>query len=192
MLVIVLTLVPVYAQRPSTPTTTTPSQDGTDQLTEYQREMLRIENAKLEQQEKARFYTVATIVLTALIEFATVVSTIQNANSQASNQAKLANEQAQLLAKLKALEIVTNAPGPSAARHRYRIVKKLLGEKLLGEKLLGEESPGEEPSMEDFAGVGPGHDQSRKELIQMLLEYPERQAEVLCFWEIAFKENKSL
>jgi hypothetical protein len=138
MLVVVLTLGPVYAQKPSTPTTppttTTSSQDGTDQSTdrptEYQREMLRIENAKLEQQKRASFYTLLTIgltaftvVSTALIGFATVVNTNRNANRQMKEQATLANSQAQLLAKLKALEIVTNATGPTSARQRFEIVK---------------------------------------------------------------------
>jgi hypothetical protein len=60
--------------------------------------------------------------------------------------------------------------------------------------MLGKQWISEEPSLAqtDFTGVGPGHDQSRKELIQMLLEYPERQAEVLHFWTTAFRTNKSL
>ena len=45
------------------------------------------------------------------------------------------------------------------------------------------------PDELDAAGIGPGHDQNRKDLIKMLIDNPTRQLEVLDLWQIVFAKT---
>jgi len=92
-----------------------------------------------------------------------------------------ANYQARIQAKLKAIEVVIAAAGPNSARERLAVVRQLLGNDLIESSLANNLV---------IHGVGPGHDQSRKDLIKMLLEYPDRREEVLQLWEIAFGRSR--
>jgi hypothetical protein len=82
--------------------------------------------------------------------------------------------------QLKALEVVMGASGPNSGRERLKVVKKLLGEKLtagIDENVVIE-------------GVGTGHDESRRTLLKLLAEHPDRRAEILAEWEVVFEKSK--
>jgi hypothetical protein len=125
-----------------------------------------IERAKLVEQQRATKLTMATILVTAALGFGTIAYNLRNTSRQA-----------QLQAKLKALDVVISASGPNAARERLATVAKLLGPDLRLDT---------QPSDLDIAGVGAGHDQNRKDLIRMLAENPQRQLEILALWDVLF------
>jgi hypothetical protein len=129
----------------------------------------QVEKDKLAAPQYATYLTLGTIVVTALVGFGTIAYNVRNAKSQA-----------ELQARLKALEIVISAAGPNTAKERLKIVKELLGEKFI------EPSVGKNMIAQ---GVGPGHDQNRKDLMKMLLEYPDRRREVFSLWGVAFGDS---
>jgi hypothetical protein len=138
-------------------------QSSGDQI---QLDKLQLEKDKLAEQRIATFLTLGTIAVTALIGFGTIAYNIRNAKNQAKLQVRL-----------KALEVVVSAVGPNTARERLKIVEQLLGKEFIepsvGENLIAQ-------------GVGQGHDQNRKDLIKMLLEYPDQRTDVFALWGVAF------
>lgn len=125
-----------------------------------------IEQAKLAEQRFSAKLTVVTIIVTALVGFATIAYNLRNATKQA-----------QIQAKLKAIDVVISAAGPNSARERLVVVSKLMGSDLVLPT---------KPDDLDAAGIGAGHDQNRKDLIKMLLDHPKRELEVLELWQLLF------
>jgi hypothetical protein len=141
-------------------------QSANEQNMQNELEKLKRENKELIEEQYASWLTMGTIAVTALIGFGTIAYNVRNAKYQA-----------QLQARLKALEVVVSAAGPKTAAERLKIIKELLGEEFL------------DPSLGDSMiahGVGQGHDQNRKDLMEMLLEYPDRRGEVFALWRVAF------
>jgi hypothetical protein len=128
--------------------------------------LYEIELAKLAAQQRSANLTLITILVTGILGFATVAYNLRNANKQA-----------QLQAKLKAIDVVISAAGPNSARERLIVVSKLMGSDLVLET---------KPDDLDAAGIGAGHDQNRKDLIKMLIDNPSRELEVLDLWQIVF------
>ena len=131
-----------------------------------QEKLYELEVEKLSEQRHAAWLTLLTILLTGVVGFATVAYNLRNANKQA-----------QIQAKLKAIDVVISAAGPNSARERLIVVSKLMGRDLVLET---------RPEDLDAAGIGAGHDQNRKELIKMLIDNPTRQLEVLDMWQLLF------
>ncbi|GJH28796.1 hypothetical protein [Caballeronia novacaledonica] len=139
-------------------------------LNRMEEEKIQIEREKLDEQRKATWLTLATIFFSSIIGFGTVVFNIQNSGKQLALQAKL-----------KALEVVISAAGPNAARQRLVIVSQILG---------GDLVPPDIAAGLVIEGIGAGHDQNRKDLIQMLLDHSDKRDEVLRLWEITFGRSK--
>jgi hypothetical protein len=121
IIVPVLVSHPTLAQVTPTPPTAAPSSAVASspqpaKPSDLEREKLAVEIGKLEEQRKATLLTLFTIVVTALIGFGTVAYNIRNANYQAHMQAKL-----------KAIEVVMTAPGPTSARQRLKVSVNCLG-----------------------------------------------------------------
>jgi hypothetical protein len=92
-----------------------------------------------------------------------------------------ANLQARIQAKLKAVEVIAAANGPRSATERLKFVRRLLGKDLVIDESLTDEFVAQ--------GLGPGHNESRKDLIRMLLEFPNNREEILRFWAITFGQS---
>jgi hypothetical protein len=108
------------------------------------------------------------LLATAILGVATLWWNMRNASLQS-----------QLQAKLKALDVVVAANGPESARERLKIVESILGHDLF------------DPALRDgpMQGMGQGHNENRKALISMLMEYPNRQDEVLGLWKLMFPKG---
>lgn len=136
---------------------------------ELQEKLYELEVKKLSEQQHAASLTLVTILLTAFVGVGTIAYNLRNSNKQA-----------QIQAKLKAIDVVISAAGPNSARERLIVVSKLMGGDLVLET---------KPEELEAAGIGAGHDQNRKDLIKMLIDNPTRQIEVLDMWKLLFERT---
>jgi hypothetical protein len=127
-----------------------------------------LEATKAEAQKFATYLTLGTLFVTASVGFGTIVFNIRNAAAQA-----------RLQSRLKALEVVVSAAGPNTALHRLEVVNQILGDSL-GSPLSTDGV---------IKGVGPGHDQNRRELLKSLADHPDGREEILASWELLFGET---
>lgn len=151
------------------PAALTQALDLEAQKVRIEEDKLKIERAKLDEQSRATVITAIALALSAIAGFGTI---LYNANAS--------NQQAKLQASLKALEVVMSAGGPTSARQRLEVVEKILGKDL---------APNVAKDMV-IEGIGAGHDENRKELIRMLVEFPDQRLETLALWDIAFGHTK--
>jgi hypothetical protein len=157
-------------QAPATPASQEVLQAEIDQLrTENDRLLKLIEKLEQKPAEKSPDRT----PLWAL--FATATLGVATLGWNAWN----ASKQAELQSKLKALDVVVGANGPESARDRLRIVENMLGGELF-DALLKDEP---------LKGMGSGHNENRKALISMLMEYPNQRGEVLQLWKTLFPKG---
>jgi hypothetical protein len=129
----------------------------------------RLERVKQDSDKFTPAATALAVLVSALVGFGTIIFNLISANRQA-----------RLQVQLKALEVVMGASGPNSGRERLKVVKKLLGEKLtagIDENVVIE-------------GVGTGHDESRRTLLKLLAEHPDRRVEILAEWEVVFEKAK--
>jgi len=135
---------------------------------QLQRDQYQLEVQKLDDQRAVSVQTAWALVVSALLGFGTIVFNL-----------KIANEQARLQAKLKALEVVTSASGPKSGQQRLAVVRKLLGTEMFPE-----------PDEMVIEGVGTGHDESRRTLLKLLAEHPGDRKDILHDWSLVFRDSK--
>jgi hypothetical protein len=135
---------------------------------QLQRDQYQLEVQKLDDQRAVSVQTAWALVVSALLGFGTIVFNL-----------KIANDQARLQAKLKALEVVTSASGPKSGQQRLAVVRKLLGTEMFPE-----------PDEMVIEGVGTGHDESRRTLLKLLAEHPGHRPEILDDWSVVFRDSK--
>jgi hypothetical protein len=149
---------------------------------QIEEQKLRIEEKKLEQQIYASMFTSLAILISA---FATFFTLRINSKTLALNSEALkfnsenAKYSAKLQTKLKAIDIIMNSPGPKTAEHRLKLINQVLDEELV------------KPEDLKLVGIGPGHDTSRKELIKMLIDNPDKQKKIIQLWKITFGGSQS-
>ena len=140
--------------------------DSPPETSDLEQRRLALEERRLSEQIRATNLTFGSALVTGIALVGTLLFNVRNAKKQAIIQARL-----------KALDTISGAPGPWTGKQRLNVAAAILGRELLDPELVDQL---------DISGFGPGHDQNRKDLIEMLISHPDRQAEVLALWKISF------
>jgi hypothetical protein len=128
-----------------------------------------LEARKRRDEQAAMYAAVAAVLVSALVGFGTIIFNLI-----------LSNRQGRLQTKLKALEVVISAAGPKSAKERLDVVSQMLGDDWIPEA-----------RKEDLTikGIGVGHDESRRTLLKLLAEYPDKREEMLADWATVFGDG---
>ena len=84
------------------------------------------------------------------------------------------------LKREEALEVVISAAGPKSAKERLDVVSQMLGDDWIPESRKNDLT---------IKGVGIGHDESRRVLLKLLAEQPDKRQQILADWEIVFGDG---